>query len=129
MIVGLHHVSLAYADLETGIRTYRELLGRELSARSEEDGAECAYFALENSALRLVSPTSDRMRERLQTKGDGTLFELAFKVADADQARQRLKKISVWPGKVRNFQARGLLQPDVVAAWRCSTWTTASRTK
>lgn len=122
MIIGLHHISLAYSDLDAGIRTYRELLGREPSARSEEDGAECAYFMVENSALRIVSPrgnglAAERIRQTLQSK-EGTLFEIAFSVADAARARQQLKRISLWPGKIQDFETRDLLRPDVVLAWR-----------
>jgi hypothetical protein len=56
MINGLHHISLALTDLEADIRAYRELLGREPTMRIMEDGVCCAYFRLENTALRIVTP-------------------------------------------------------------------------
>jgi catechol 2,3-dioxygenase-like lactoylglutathione lyase family enzyme len=122
MITGLHHVSLAVADLDGGIRLYRELLGREPSMRSEEDGTSCAYFGLENTTLRLISPrdntpTADRIRQKLQAN-QGKLFELAFKVANIEDARQRLKKISLRPEKHLDFEVRDFKRPDVLTGWR-----------
>jgi hypothetical protein len=73
MINGLHHISLAPTDLEADIRAYRELLGREPTMRIMEDGVCCAYFRLENTALRIVTPTGDGFKaEQLRQKLEPT---------------------------------------------------------
>ncbi|MCC8936592.1 VOC family protein [Bradyrhizobium sp. Arg68] len=122
MIIGLHHVSLAYSDLELGIRTYSELLGRKPSARSQENGAECAYFVLANSALRIVSPSKESaaaapIRQMLETK-DGVLFELGFQVEDINRTWQLLSKISLSSGDVQTFETADLLHPGGTLRWR-----------
>jgi catechol 2,3-dioxygenase-like lactoylglutathione lyase family enzyme len=123
MIDGLHHISLALLDLEAGIRAYRELLGREPTMRTAENGVCCAYFRLENTALRIVAPSGDsskaeHIRQRLGTDDQGALFGLAFEVADADQARRHLKRISLWPDTAGDIEVRDMFTPNVVAAWR-----------
>jgi catechol 2,3-dioxygenase-like lactoylglutathione lyase family enzyme len=122
MITGLHHLSIAVADLEAGIGAYSALLGCEPSVRSEEDGIRCAYFALHNTALRIVSAsgpsaTAERLRQLLQT-ADGVPYELSFAVADAQQARQRLKMISLWPDKIQEFEIRDIDEASLTASWR-----------
>lgn len=54
MIVGLDHVAVSAADLETGVRAFTALLGRE---PQRVDGE--AWFQLPNMALRLVPGDAD----------------------------------------------------------------------
>jgi catechol 2,3-dioxygenase-like lactoylglutathione lyase family enzyme len=122
MITGLHHLSIAVSNLEAGIGTYGTLLGCEPSMRSVEDDAHCAYFALHNTALRIVSANgpsaaAERLHQLLAT-ADGVPYELSFAVADAEKARQRLKMISLWPDKIQQIEVRDIDEAKPAAAWR-----------
>ncbi|MGY4623399.1 VOC family protein [Bradyrhizobium sp. USDA 4486] len=122
MIIGLHHVSLSYSNLQAGIDLYCDLLGRKPSARTTEDGADCAYFVLDNGTLRIASPrgtgpVADRIRKTLSLK-EGALFDLAFLVNDVERTRQALKRISLPLGDIHDFSAPNLLRENADLSWR-----------
>src|ERR1700755_738709 len=109
MISGFHHLSLAVAGLDAAVETYALLLGRDVSLRTVEHGKRCAYVSLENMALRIVATDAHGQaavgRDRTAAT-DCVPFELCFGIANADSARQRLKKISLWPGDIRAVEIR-----------------------
>lgn len=122
MIIGIEYVSLLVGDLAAGVRTYKELLGREPAMYSMEDGMRCAYFVLENCALRVISPSVGEHAGAVEDSsrfapGEGKLVELAFAVSDADEVRRRFKRISLLPEKVREVRRRDVsnARPETVA--------------
>lgn len=117
MINGLRHISLALVDLAAGIRAYRELLGRGPTMQTVEDDACCAYFRLERYApwrQRSDGSKAGHIRQRLGTH-QGTLFGLAFEVADTDQFRRYLKRIPM-ARQGQGHGSPGLFRPNVAAA-------------
>jgi catechol 2,3-dioxygenase-like lactoylglutathione lyase family enzyme len=106
MINGLRHISLALVDLVAGIRAYRELLGREPTMQTVEDDACCAYKGATAPKLGTFAKGSENQ---------GTLFGLAFEVADADQFRRYLKRIPL-AGQGPGHGSPGLFRPNVAAA-------------
>jgi hypothetical protein len=59
MINRLHHISLALADPEAGIRAYRELLGSAANDAYRGRRHLLRHFRLENTTLRIVAPRGD----------------------------------------------------------------------
>jgi len=125
MIIGFHHLSLAVANLDAAVETYTLLLGRDVSLRTVEHGKRCAYFSLENMALRIVAADAHGQAAAsrdLTTATDCVPFELCFGIANADSARQRLKKISLWPEEIRSIEIRDQDGGAAAAAWRALTF-------
>jgi catechol 2,3-dioxygenase-like lactoylglutathione lyase family enzyme len=60
-------------------------------------------------------------RDRTTTT-DCVPFELCFGIANADSARQRLKKISLWPEEIRAVEIRDQDGGAAAAAWRALTF-------
>src|SRR6185503_7563549 len=75
MIRGLDHVAIAVRDFAAATDAYRRLLGREPELEPR-DGADRAWFHLDNMALEVIAPNGDgpageRLRARLDAVGEG----------------------------------------------------------
>ena len=85
MITGLDHVAIAVRDFDAAVDGYRRLLGREPELEPR-DGADRAWFHLDNMALEVIAasgdgPAGDRLRARLEAAGEG-LWIAAFQSDD-----------------------------------------------
>jgi catechol 2,3-dioxygenase-like lactoylglutathione lyase family enzyme len=101
MFDSLDHVIVAVADLRSATERYQALLGRPPSWRGQHPGAGTAnaLFRLDNTYLELLAPTGegavgDRLRERLETEGEGVLG-LAFGTSDLAAAVATLRERGV----------------------------------
>jgi methylmalonyl-CoA/ethylmalonyl-CoA epimerase len=89
VLIGIHHVGVAVADLDESIRLYRNALGAELvhRAASETEGLEAALLRVGDgeielmAALRADSPVGKFIAKR----GPG-LHHVAYGVTDIDAA-------------------------------------------
>jgi len=114
VITALDHVAVAVRDFAAAVEGYRRLLGRapELEPR---DGADRAWFHLDNMALEVIAPSGDgpagdRLRARLDEAGEG-LWIAAFQVADVAAAARLLSRrgLDVEPvGQLARIRAAGL---------------------
>jgi catechol 2,3-dioxygenase-like lactoylglutathione lyase family enzyme len=108
----LDHVILAVGELDSASATLTELLGRCPSWRGTHPalGTRNALFRLENTYLELLAPDGDgpvaeRLRERLDTAGEG-LLGLAFGTDDAAAAREGLAARGLAPGPLSDGRGR-----------------------
>lgn len=123
MISALDHTTVLVRDLDAGVAAYREILARELAFRTNSDGAESAFFTLDNATLRITAPQGegsfgDSARAVLEESGEG-LWGLAFGVDSIEQTHRRLKRLSLRPEEITD-----VTRTDLVAAttrsWRRS---------
>jgi catechol 2,3-dioxygenase-like lactoylglutathione lyase family enzyme len=101
VITGLDHVVALIEDIKAGAKAYELLLGREPSWRSASDGAETVLFTLDNMSLELMAPagdtpTADRIRDVIQTSGEG-LASICFRVDDIAKIHRRLDRVALKP--------------------------------
>jgi catechol 2,3-dioxygenase-like lactoylglutathione lyase family enzyme len=101
VITGLDHVVALIEDIKAGAKAYELLLGREPSWRSVSDGAETVLFTLDNMSLELMAPagntpTADRIRDVIQTSGEG-LASICFRVDDIAKMHRRLDRVALKP--------------------------------
>jgi catechol 2,3-dioxygenase-like lactoylglutathione lyase family enzyme len=114
LITALDHVAVAVRDFAAAVEGYRRLLGRapQLEPR---DGAERAWFHLDNMALEVIAPAGEgpageRVRARLDAAGEG-LWIAAFQVADVAAAARLLTRRGLEVeavGHVTRVRAAGL---------------------
>lgn len=121
MITGLDHVVVLVRDLDAAIAFHRTLLGRDPSWRAEAGGAASAIFALDNTALELLSPSGEggaasRIRATLDAQGEG-LASLAFAVDDIGTFHRRLARLGLAPEDVVEGTSRDLAS-GAVLTWR-----------
>jgi catechol 2,3-dioxygenase-like lactoylglutathione lyase family enzyme len=125
VIRGLDHVAIAVRDFEAATGGYRRLLGREPELEPR-DGANRAWFHLDNMALEVIAPNgegpaADRVNARLDVAGEG-LWIAAFQVDDVAAAGRLLSRrgLDVEPyAAVARVRAAGLdfvLTPGRISA-------------
>ena len=94
MIGRLNHVAIAVKDIGAAARTYREVLGAEVSAAvpMEEHGVTVVFITLPNTKIELLEPLgADSPNARfLATNPDGGMHHVGYEVEDIEAARDRL---------------------------------------
>ena len=94
MIGRLNHVAIAVRDLSEATRSYRELLGAEVSEPlpQPEHGVTVAFVTLPNTKIELVAPLGDTspVSSFLDRHPEGAVHHLCFEVGDVQEARDRL---------------------------------------
>ena len=94
MIGKLNHVAIAVPDLEAAAKTYRDVLGAEVSAPLElpEHGVTTVFVVLPNTKLELLRPLGDAspIARFLEQNPSGGVHHLCFEVADLLAAREKL---------------------------------------
>ena len=112
MISGLDHLVVLVDDIAAGAKAYEALLGRSPSWRSQSDGSEAVLFTLDNVTLELMapagnSPTADRIRDVINTWGEG-LASICFRVDDIAKMHRRLDRVALKPDPVAEVESRDL---------------------
>jgi catechol 2,3-dioxygenase-like lactoylglutathione lyase family enzyme len=113
-ISGIDHVVIAVRDLAQASAAYETLLGRSISAKSEQDGVATAIVALDNIAVELMAPAGDgetarRLSAALED-GEG-LKSLVFATPDIEAMHSRCDSAGLAPSLVtarptlRSFRA------------------------
>jgi len=101
VISGLDHVVVLIEDIMAGATAYELLLGREPSWRSANDDTRTVLFTLDNMSLELMAPagstpTADRIRDAINTSGEG-LASICFRVDDIAKMHRRLDRVALKP--------------------------------
>ena len=94
-LTGTDHLVLLVADIEAGVRTWRDDLGLQLTHRADlpEAGMAQAFFLLNDGTfIELIAPASDSspLNAALESRGEG-VHVMAMKVDDLDAAVAELK--------------------------------------
>lgn len=95
MIGRLNHVAIAVPDLDAAARTYREVLGAEVSAPQDEPdhGVRVIFVTLSNTKVELLYPLSEAspIAGFLARNPAGGIHHVCYEVSDILAARDRLK--------------------------------------
>jgi methylmalonyl-CoA/ethylmalonyl-CoA epimerase len=94
MIGRLNHVAIAVKDIGAAARTYREVLGAEVSAAvpMEEHGVTVVFITLPNTKIELLEPlgAASPIAKFLEKNPDGGLHHVCYEVEDIEATRDRL---------------------------------------
>ena len=94
MIGRLNHVAIAVKDIGAAARTYREVLGAEVSAAvpMEEHGVTVVFITLPNTKIELLEPlgADSPIARVLEKNPDGGMHHVCYEVEDIEAARDRL---------------------------------------
>jgi methylmalonyl-CoA epimerase len=92
--VGVHHIGIAVADLDEGIRAYCELFGATVEHRDlvEDQGVEAASLRTGTGRVELLRPLGPEtpVGRFLEKRGPG-MHHVAFQVADVAAELERLR--------------------------------------
>ncbi len=95
MIGKLNHVAIAVPDLAAAARTYREVLGAQVSQPLPQPahGVTVVFVQLDNTKIELLHPLGDAspIRAFLDKNPSGGMHHVCYEVADILAARDRLK--------------------------------------
>jgi methylmalonyl-CoA/ethylmalonyl-CoA epimerase len=95
MIGRLNHVAIAVPDLDAAVRTYREVLGAEVSAPQDEPdhGVRVVFVTLPNTKIELLHPLGEAspIAGFLARNPAGGIHHVCYEVSDILAARDRLK--------------------------------------
>ena len=98
MLIRIHHVGVAVADLDESIRMYESAFGAELVHRaiSETDGLEAAFIRTGSGEVELLSALRDDspVGKFLARRGPG-LHHVAFAVEDIEEALAEAREAGV----------------------------------
>jgi methylmalonyl-CoA/ethylmalonyl-CoA epimerase len=94
MIGRLNHVAIAVPDLVAAAGQYRQLLGAEVSAPTEQPahGVTTVFVVLPNTKIELLAPlgADSPIAGFLQRNPGGAIHHLCYEVADILAARDHL---------------------------------------
>lgn len=94
MIGRLNHVAIAVRDLAAATRTYREMLGAEVTDPVEqpEHGVTVVFVNLPNTKVEFLEPlgAASPIQAFLDRNPDGGIHHLCYEVDDILAARDRL---------------------------------------
>jgi methylmalonyl-CoA/ethylmalonyl-CoA epimerase len=95
MIGRLNHVAIAVRDIEAASRLYRDTLGADVSAPTDqpEHGVTVVFVTLPNTKIEFLQPLGENspIAKFLEKNADGGIHHLCYEVDDILAARDRLK--------------------------------------
>ena len=95
MIGKLNHVAIAVPDLEAATRTYRDVLGAQVSAPKPQPahGVTVVFVQLDNTKVELLHPLgeSSPIKGFLDKNPGGGVHHVCYEVTDILAARDKLK--------------------------------------
>jgi methylmalonyl-CoA epimerase len=97
-ILKIDHVGIAVADLESAVRTYTKLLGRDPSHRQrlERDGIEAVMFELGDSRVELLGAMrEDSKISNFLAKRGGGLHHVAYGVENVAESLQQFSAMGL----------------------------------
>src|SRR5258708_30758115 len=112
MISTLDHTTVLVPDLDAGVAAYREIFAREPAFRTKSDGAQSAFFTLDNATLRITAPQGEASfgssaRAAHEENGEG-LRCLTFGVDIIEQTHPRLNRPSLRPDETTHVTLKDL---------------------
>jgi methylmalonyl-CoA/ethylmalonyl-CoA epimerase len=94
MIGRLNHVAIAVKDIEAASRTYRDILGANVSSPEPmaEHGVTVVFISLPNTKIELLEPlgADSPIAKFLEKNPDGGIHHVCYEVDDIRIARDRL---------------------------------------
>ena len=97
MIGRLNHVAIAVRDIAAASRTYREVLGAQVSepVPQPEHGVVTAFVVLPNTKVELIAPLGDAspIEKFLERSPEGGIHHICYEVADIKAARDQLTRL------------------------------------
>ena len=94
MIGRLNHVAIAVPDLEAAAKTYRDILGAEVSDPIEEPdhGVTVIFVNLPNTKIELLHPLGDKspIAAFLEKNQSGGMHHVCYEVDDIMAARDQM---------------------------------------
>jgi methylmalonyl-CoA/ethylmalonyl-CoA epimerase len=95
MIGKLNHVAIAVPDLEAATRTYRDVLGANVSEPQPvpAHGVTVVFVKLANTKIELLNPLGEKspIQAFLDKNPAGGIHHICYEVADIIAAREKLK--------------------------------------
>jgi methylmalonyl-CoA/ethylmalonyl-CoA epimerase len=99
MLGRLNHVAIAVRDIAAASRTYREVLGAQVSepVPQPEHGVVTAFVTLPNTKVELIAPLGDAspVEKFLERSPEGGIHHICYEVADIEAARDQLTRLGV----------------------------------
>ena len=96
MIGRLNHVAIAVSDLAQAMRTYRDMLGAEVSdpVPQPDHGVTTVFITLPNTRIELIAPLGDSspIANFLARNPQGGIHHVCYEVSDIKAARDRLRE-------------------------------------
>jgi methylmalonyl-CoA/ethylmalonyl-CoA epimerase len=96
MIGRLNHVAIAVPDLAAASRTYRDVLGAEISTpvAIPEHGVTVVFVSLPNTKIELLEPLgeSSPIAKFLERNPEGGIHHVCYEVEDILATRDRLRR-------------------------------------
>jgi methylmalonyl-CoA/ethylmalonyl-CoA epimerase len=97
MLGRLNHVAIAVRDIAAASRTYREVLGAQVSepVPQPEHGVVTAFVVLPNTKVELIAPLGDAspIQKFLERSPEGGIHHICYEVADLNAARDQLTRL------------------------------------
>ena len=97
MLGRLNHVAIAVRDIAAASRTYREVLGAQVSdpVPQPEHGVVTAFVMLPNTKVELIAPLGDAspIEKFLERSPEGGIHHICYEVADMKAARDQLTRL------------------------------------
>jgi methylmalonyl-CoA/ethylmalonyl-CoA epimerase len=92
MIGKLNHVAIAVPDLDKAVAVYRNALGANVSAATDEPdhGVTVVFVELENTKIELLHPLGDNS-PFLDKNPSGGMHHVCYEVPDIMVARDRMQ--------------------------------------
>jgi methylmalonyl-CoA/ethylmalonyl-CoA epimerase len=95
MIGRLNHVAIAVKDIAAASKTYRDVLGAEVSApiAQPDHGVTVVFIQLPNTKIELLEPlgAGSPIAKFLEKNPDGGMHHVCYEVEDIIAARDHLK--------------------------------------
>ena len=95
MIGRLNHVAIAVKDIAASSSTYRDVLGAQVSAPTEQPahGVTVVFIQLPNTKIELLEPlgANSPIAKFLEKNPDGGMHHVCYEVEDILAARDKLK--------------------------------------
>jgi methylmalonyl-CoA/ethylmalonyl-CoA epimerase len=97
MLGRLNHVAIAVRDIAAASRTYREVLGAQVSdpVPQPEHGVVTAFVILPNTKVELIAPLGDAspIEKFLERSPEGGIHHICYEVADIKAVRDQLTRL------------------------------------
>ena len=91
----MNHVAIAVPDLDKAVAVYRDVLGANVSAETDEPdhGVTVVFVELENTKIELLHPLGDNspIQSFLDKNPSGGMHHVCYEVPDIMVARDRMQ--------------------------------------
>jgi len=101
MVVRIHHVGIATANIEDALQLYFNIFGcqptKVLNVEKPGLSLRTAMLSLGSSHLQLIEPHVGPGIDELKARGEGTILEMALEVEDIEKFYEQMKALNIEP--------------------------------